>query len=170
MHHAHILTPHDACKCHSHSPTHGPVQAHSPVCCPACPTTATTHRMHMAAHNIMSCDIHTTHMPCHAPHTHSDTHIMSMNGQHTVAAPHMALCRPRTLRAGPAWQCMPYHSHETSHAHGNTYTYVVRHLHDSDSDAHAMPKPCPLYLNHYRVPPHTCQWEPHHSARIEHQN
>ena len=55
----------------------------------------------------------------------------------------MALCRLRTC----VMPCMPYHSHQTSHAHGSTH--LMQHPHDSD--AHAMP----LHVNLHGVPPHT---------------
>ena len=43
-------------------------QAQNPACCPVCPTTATKHRMRMAAHT--SWDMPTTHIPYHVPHVH----------------------------------------------------------------------------------------------------
>ena len=45
---------------------HGPVLASlEPYVQPACPTTASTHRTCIAVHT--SCDMPTSHMPCHAP-------------------------------------------------------------------------------------------------------
>jgi hypothetical protein len=139
---------------HSHSPTHGPVQAVNPACCLVCPATATQCRMGMAAYTLSS--IPTTHMACHVPHTRVNTHMTPANATQPAHPSmtlvwHAALCT--ALHAPPH---VPIHG--MNMAGHNRYDIPTTHMSCWVPHTHVNPYTTPTSDTQPAPPSMTLVW------------